>query len=204
MLIAISGIDGAGKTRLARRLVRGAAGLYRKQRVGRRFDLVLSSTGPLVADQLPSIAGQHLAEAYAEDFRAYVTRYPVDDSERSRLVFLDRWTACVEAFASVFANEPGRVNVRLAGVPTPDIEFLLDIDPTPALERICRRGAFDWDETPELLARLRAAYLKGAAERGSIVLDAAMPASEVEEAAWQHLNSALCPAVPYPNLHVEL
>lgn len=180
MLVAICGIDGSGKTRLARSLARNTGGLYRKQCVGPMFDQMVRDAGLPVEDELPSARGQRLAEAYAQDFIVYAHRYGLRAAPRSRPVFLDRWATCVEVFAAVFAPNPLVVRAKISRVPVPDWEILLDLDPDLALQRILRRGETDWDETATLLTRLSANYVE-AIQRGkrTSIIDASLPADEV-------------------------
>jgi thymidylate kinase len=192
MLIAICGIDGTGKTVLARQLARRSGGLYRKQTAGPLFDRALKDMGTDVLDHLPSTEGQRLAEAYACDFTAYAHRYGLLPATAGRVVVVDRWRTCVEVFARVFALQPGTPVECVSEVPMPHLEILLDLDPRRALERISRRGAPDWDETPELLGRLKTGYVDASRGRDAVaILDASLPAEDVATAAWSMVASLL-------------
>ena len=191
MLIAIAGIDGAGKTRLARAVARRVSGLYRKQCVGRSFDRALALHGVPDVTQLPSSVGQILSVAYATDFAAYAGRFGARAPSADRHVVLDRWLSCVRSFAAVFALEPCAITHILAKVDRPDVEFLLDLDPAIALSRVRKRGAFDWDERIELLEPLRRAYLSQAGGN-TIILDASRAEDEVRDSAIAHLARSNC------------
>jgi thymidylate kinase len=165
-VVSFSGIDGAGKTTIARAMARNLGGLYRKQVHGVRFERL---TSQLPVPHRPSDYSQEFAQAYCSDFIAYANRCR-PNRLMERVVIYDRWKTCVRAFAAAFGSETSRVDERLKEVPDADFDFLLDTPVEVALERLCKRDHLDADETEEILSRLRTAYLELAANNDRIVV----------------------------------
>ena len=163
-IISISGIDGAGKTRLASALARHFHGVSRKQRTGKRFNKILASYGDYSWTQpIPQPLGSELSLAYALDFRDYAIR-SVSRVDACPSILYDRWDLCVRAFGKVFAKPCiySELLKIISNIPKPHVTLLLDVSPHVAYSRIARRGAHDKDENIELLTVLRKSYLEEA------------------------------------------
>jgi dTMP kinase len=108
-----------------------------------------------------------------------------------RVVVTDRFAGASLAYQGygrglelAFIEElTARVTVGLV----PDLTVLLDLDPEAGLERISARGSSDRLEQADLAfhRRVRRGFLEqSAARKGWLVLDAARPEDELEEAIW--------------------
>jgi thymidylate kinase len=83
---------------------------------------------------------------------------------------------CVVAFSKAFSTEPEMVFDDLKSIRVPDISILIDISVDLAIERILHRGPVALDETPPILAALRAAYLGCAhIDHRVYVIDGSLP-----------------------------
>lgn len=159
MIVALSGIDGCGKTTIARRLSRRHSWRYRKQRIGRRTnrieDIVKKSIGKMHL-AIDSPYGSRLADAYFADLIEYRDRYLSKPIEQSNYLF-DRWTLCLSAYAKMMRCEA--LSASAVGIwPVPTITVYLDVQPELAVKRIKAMRPPDWDETLDVLSAYRRAY----------------------------------------------
>lgn len=186
IIISLSGIDGAGKTTIARLLSRRVDGLYRKQTKGRLFSREINRL------PIPHRAADYnskTALAYSADFLAYATRRRPDHS-LNRPIIYDRWKTCVRVFAQAFGNNRLEIDRHLEVIPEATVDFVLDIPVELALKRLQARGPLDYDETDEILSLLRAAYLDIAAQTNRLVLiDARSSTSLVIQQVTAHLSN---------------
>lgn len=192
IFISIGGIDGAGKTRLARALSRRLNGLYRKQCVGPSFNRMLQAH-PDFHFRIPIAqpVAQHLCDCYVEDFLKYAERYGPCRNPSGRLVIFDRWKTCVRAFAQVFASDRTGSIQRLSAVSDPVLDVVVDVPVSLAVSRIQRRGKRDADEERSILTRLRRAYVDIAAKGHVVVVDGRRPFLTVLEDTERHFAARL-------------
>lgn len=171
-LIAFEGLDQSGKETQARRL--GAWFDERGFRVehvgfpdyttyiGREIGLALRGErdfGPDVM-QLLYVANRHEWKSAIETW--------VDDG---RVVISDRYTASSVAYGEAMGLDPVWLTRIQAGLPEASTTVLLDIDPETAAARKSRdRDLFERDL--EMLARVRASYLRQAERHKWVVVDA--------------------------------
>lgn len=160
LLVAIEGIDGAGKTTLANGLRR-----------------LLESTGvPVVQGKEPTAGpwGMKLRESAAagrlspEDELRYLLldrRQHVDEVIRPALasgavMLLDRYFPSTVAYQGAAGLQVEDLLSANDFAPTPDVLLLLDLEPTVGLARIRARGDVpNHFETPETLAMCREIFL---------------------------------------------
>lgn len=136
MIISIEGIDGSGKTTLARQLY---------EWYGARYPIAHFPT-ERAARYIDGLADPHArALAYAADFFEY---------EMPRDVILDRYTGSHYAHCGRLSNVRGMTR----GLPVPDITFLCVSDVYDCFER--RNGAHSIAELEEWQARFYQ-YYKG-------------------------------------------
>lgn len=180
LLVAIEGIDGAGKSTLARSL---AASLR-----ARGLACVLSkepTAGPWGQQLRASAATGRLGaarelELLMLDRQEHVAQLIAPALARSEVVILDRYYFSNIAYQGAEGLDPADIQQRNeAFAPVPDLLLLLDADPAVGLARIAARGdvanAF---ETVENLRRCRAIFLTTPAP-SRVVIDARQSADAV-------------------------
>jgi len=202
LLIAFSGIDGSGKTTLARRLVDWL------RETGRAAELVRTISGDsdffralaVLIERHPRIDKNAAALLFVFERakNALATVAPL--LERGVTVVCDRYFLCEQAYAAGhrvrFGGGIGRELMALA--PPADLTFVVDVPVAVAMERIARRGrTWTFQENAATLTRARRAFLRLARGRASgdhggnaggdvVVIDGTAPL----QAAWEAVRQA--------------
>jgi dTMP kinase len=140
-LVVFEGIDGAGKTTQAHRLVTdlgalGVEALYTKE----------PTDGPWGQKIRASVSGERMSlddelEAFLEDRKEHVRDLLEPSLSRGAVVVLDRYYFSTAAYQGPRGADPQqilRTNERFA--PAPDLLVFLDIPVAEAMERIRKRG----------------------------------------------------------------
>ena len=183
LLIAIEGIDGAGKTTQARAIAQrfAAAGLLTresKEPTGGQWGRLIrqsKTAGRLSpADEL---------EAFLEDRREHVAEVLGPSLRKGAIVIVDRYYYSTAAYQGVRGADPAdilRRNEEFA--PRPDLLVVLHIDPAVGLERIRARG--DQADHFERLDDLQrsAIVFRGFAGPHVLHVDGARPPHEITQA----------------------
>ncbi len=192
-LIAIDGIDGAGKTTLARRL----AAAFPPS-----FETLVSkepTEGPW-GQQLRASAssGRHDAahERYllTMDRREHVANLIAPAVSRGAMVILDRYVYSTAAYQSDSQNEAIQIlDEQFAFAPVPDLALIIDTPVDIALSRIASRGdTANHFERADTLQRCRAVFLNVVAHRPEVfVIDGSLTADEVFKQAAVYLMKTL-------------
>jgi len=191
MLIAVEGIDGAGKDTLA-------AGLARE----------LSARGVRVV-----VTGEPSEGPIGRIIREMLGRGQMDQRIAALLFAADRLWHFENVIKPALANCHMVITVRYvessvayqgaAGVPIewieainpvprPDMTILIDVPVEEALRRIAGRARLDVFERREYLERVREIYLARARKIGAVVLDGTRPPSELVAEALNALRTR-CP-----------
>lgn len=197
-LIAIVGLDGAGKTSQAARLVDELVA------DGVVAELLPNQTQAPMKLILEEIAREEGLDDYLELVPPDVMRlastivkvldfaHILGDNERARSTVLvaDRYAVC--QYAAARAQGAGneellrKVNARL---PPPDLTVFLDVAPETALDRILARGLDD--EDVDFLHRYRKAYLGLPEAAGFTVVDGEGRPDEVAAVIAAHARTVL-------------
>ena len=182
VLIAFEGIDGSGKTT--------QAALLRDWVQGLGFEVV--STKEPTAGQWGAkirnskfssrLPPQEELECFVHDRQEHVEKLIAPALSRGAVVVVDRYyysTAAYQGARGLPVKDVLEMNRAFA--PTPDIVFLLDLDPKTGLERIAGRGqGQDLFETLEELTKAREIFRRIAMEAQHVVyIDAAQTEAEV-------------------------
>jgi dTMP kinase len=185
-LIAVEGIDGAGKSGLVRCLA--------MRLEARGVEVVCTAeptrdtpTGRAVRGALASGVRDPVRELalFTADRQAHVAETIRPALQCGAVVLVDRYYFSSAAYQAEAGGGPTAIvamNERFA--PRPDGVILLVVPPAVALARVDRRGGRSLFETAETLDRVQAAYvaaLRGAA--GVAVMDAQQDASVVAACA---------------------
>ncbi len=183
-LIAVEGIDQSGKQtqveRLAARL--RAAGLPVRSLA---FPAYETPVGRLLRDYL---TGSPAASEPGPELRQLLfvaNRWEIEPAIRAALaagetVIVDRYTGSGCAYGRAQGLDAAWVDALERGLPEPDLVALLDLPPAEAFARK-RAGRDRYEAQVELLERSRAAYLRLAADRGWLVLDATASIDAIAE-----------------------
>lgn len=191
LLVAIEGIDGAGKSTLAARLragleEAGAAVLVSKEPTAGPWGMRLRESaatgrlGPidevkfLLRDRL-----QHVAEVIRPAL------------ERGEIVILDRYYPSMVAYQGALGYPVDRLLTTNKFAPAPDLLLVLDVDPQTGLERIRARGdAPNHFETLATLRRSREIFLSLDVPNKAVI-DASQPEDVVLAEAQLRLYVAI-------------
>lgn len=180
LLIVIEGIDGAGKSTLARSL---AAWLRER---GRTVVIDREPTdGPhgralRESAKTGRLSAEAELELFMKDRREHVAQLIAPATARGEVVILDRYYFSNAAYQGARGLDPAAiVAANEAFAPRPDLVLLLDIDPAGGHTRIGARGsALDDFEGAAYLADVRRIFLSF--DRPFFRrIDAARPADEV-------------------------
>ncbi|RLG75370.1 MAG: dTMP kinase [Thermoprotei archaeon] len=181
ILIAIEGIDGAGKTTIAKMLVEGL------RKMGIKAVYTYEPYDTPVAKLLEQLLGKisPTAEALmlAADRVIHVDTVILPSLKRCDVVITDRYFYSSMAYQGARGVDIEWIREINRFAPIPDIGIYLDIDVETALERLRRKGLSKrwryYEENIAILYKAREIYL-GLASRGELMLfDAERPLKEV-------------------------
>jgi dTMP kinase len=192
LLVVIEGIDGAGKSTLARgiaeRVIEAGHDVVRTREptdgpFGRRIRALAASA----RTRVPADEEWRL---FHEDRRIHVEEVVKPALEAGKIVVQDRSWPSTVAYQGERGLDRGmleKAERRIA--PDPDLLFVVDLPPDVALARIeATRGRADDFEGGESLRRLRDVFL---GFPGAIVLDGELPADELVARACARVREAL-------------
>lgn len=189
VLIAIDGIDGAGKTTLARLLA---------DALPSSFECVLSkepTEGPWGMQLRQSAnSGRHDAERelylLTEDRKQHVRELIAPALARGAIVILDRYVYSTAAYQSNTVAEAERIlEDQFAFAPVPDLAMIIDTPVPDALGRIKARGDIaNHFERADTLEACRAVFLGPVKARAEVrVIDGSKDPETVFMFARMHL-----------------
>ncbi|WP_238428469.1 dTMP kinase [Frankia nepalensis] len=187
----MTGVDGAGKTTLARWLAdelttTGTPALYFKNAAGRRIvNRVAHRLGLRDSGHLLGRDGRAVTETV---FRwVTIARAILLAVVTRRVAVMDRYTYCQYAVMRARGDRGERIARALyAAFPRPDITFYLAVPADEAARRVEARGR-DLED-PVHLAAYDSAYRSLPEFDGFAVIDASGPQQEVATALRKHLN----------------
>ena len=182
--IVIEGIDGSGKTTLAKTIAEAVGGA----------DLTFEPTKGAIGQALRSGSYGDIppaAEAllFAAD-RAIHTEEIKKKLDSGVWVICDRYLGSTVAYQSASFGDAADwdwlLGMQKKSVITPDLTILLDIDPEAGLKRVDVRGeALSRFEKLDFLKKVREAYLRLADILDYDVVDAAQPPADVAKEVLQ-------------------
>jgi len=191
VLIVIEGIDGAGKTTVAREITRmlvsrGYRAIYTYEPYESPFAEALVRVKEKSIDN-PLID----ALAMACD-RAYHVEVVVKPAmERGEVVVMDRYYYSTIAYQGAMGVDTEWLRIINNAFPKPDLAIYLDIEPEEGLKRIRTTGRWGFYEKKGLLEAARRIYLE-LVRRGELVLiDARRPLELVVSDTWRYVENLL-------------
>jgi dTMP kinase len=191
LLIAIEGIDGAGKTTLARSLrdalaQSGATPVLSKEPTNGQWGTQLrasAATGRLAPEE-----EQRLLLLDRQEHVAGVIRPALDAGQ---VVILDRYFPSNVAYQGAAGIAVDELMAANAFAPRADLLLLLDLPPAVGLRRIRERGDKpNHFETTDNLERCRAIFRRLDLPN-TVVLDASLSAEAVAQAAMDEVRKAI-------------
>jgi dTMP kinase len=203
VLIAIEGIDGAGKTTQVARLVdhfkaNGVTPIQSKEPTDGSWGRKIRQSA-----QHGRMSPAEEIEAFTEDRKEHVRNLIGPALESGRVVILDRYFYSTIAYQGAHGGDVRVLDAAMHEIaPEPDIVFLLDVSPEIGLARITReRGdkpnAF---ESAENLRAVRSEFQKLAQRNGNIcVIDGMASADDVHRQIVQRLESQIGPVARLAN-----
>lgn len=194
LFVTLEGIDGAGKTTLARRLYESLT--------ARRVDVALTR------EPTDTWLGKAVERAVEEDLDPVVQTFLflADRSlhveriqkwlEEEKTVLCDRYHDSTLAYQGAalrnrFPNAVAWLRRASPPLPRPDLTFLLIVDPEEGLRRLSRIRERTPFERVEFLRRVQEIYLRLAREKRFYKLDASRSADVVFQEAYQVLMERL-------------
>lgn len=197
-LVAVEGIDGAGKTTVSALLAqycgeRGIACAYSKEPTGLASGQQLresAKTGRLSVEEERAL--------FLKDRIEHVKRSIKPALDYGAVVILDRYYWSTAAYQGARGVDPSEIIAENeAHVPIPDLVILLDVSPEIGLERVRIRG-----DIPNKFERVRAlAKARGIFNQlnencsYSMCVDASAPLREVHAAAQVRFQTAVVNAI---------
>lgn len=190
LLIAVEGIDGAGKTTIAKHLCdflskRGHSCVVFKEPSD-------SIYGRIIKSLKSRLSPERELELFLLDREIDVRERINPALEEGKIVIMDRYYYSNIAYQSACGLKEEMIkelNERIA--PKPDLVILLDISPSKALERIKNREKLSVFERREYLEKVREKFLKIADER-TVIIDAEKELEivkrEVEKVVMKHIE----------------
>lgn len=197
LFITLEGIDGCGKSTLAKRLA----------------EKLRADGHDVVTTMEPSESwlGQAVRRSYNEEISPYTeaflfladrathTQDMIAKKEAGQIIICDRYSDSTVAYQGAYLEEimakdgidavSWLEEMSRPVIVTPDITFLLDIDPEVSLARLGGRDGLSKFEKLGYLRKVRANYLRVAGGKPHfMVLDASKPAGDILESVY----SAVC------------
>ncbi|MDT7878762.1 MAG: dTMP kinase [Candidatus Caldarchaeales archaeon] len=187
-VIAIEGIDGAGKTTQAKRVVRRLKSLG--YRAAYTSEPTNTRIGRLIKKELSGrITNPHKqALLFAADRIDHVFRVIRPLMEKGFIVVCDRYLYSSFAYQGVLTRDVGWVREINRMAPPPSLAILIDVPVAVALKRKRRFRGF---EDAQLLEAVRAAYLTLLEEGLMVSVDGNRDVAEVERDLLSIISSRL-------------
>ncbi len=189
MLIAVEGIDGAGKTTVSKYI----ADILKKK----GYDVVIlkeptdGKYGRQIKSSNRRLDPERELELFILDRIEDVKNNIIPALNAKKVVIMDRYYYSNIAYQSAVGldgEEIKKMNEEIA--PKPDLVILLDVDPETALKRIVSRGKLTPFEELEYLKKVRENFLKYT-DNVTVVVDASKPLEKVKEEVGRIINNFL-------------
>lgn len=175
-LIAIEGIDGAGKSTLARHLGeqlqrRNFTVVQTREPTGSHWGQILRNSA-----QTGRLSPEEELEAFIKDRQEHVDAVIRPELKSGRVVVVDRYYFSTMAYQGARGFDPEEIRKRNEQfAPEPDLLVLLDLDPKHGLDRVLTRGERATQfEKMRTLTRAREIFL-AIDKPYLLVADAALP-----------------------------
>ncbi len=189
MLIAIEGIDGAGKTTLAKKLKKWFENRGMKATIVKEPGE--SEWGKMVRER--NFSAEEELELFLKDREVNVKEKILPEISKGNVVIMDRYyysNIAYQGAKGLSIDEIKAKNERIA--PKPDIVLLLDCSPEKCVERVKKRGKTSRFEKLDYLKKVRELFLKIASTDERVkIINAEKSEKEVFESAIKIIEEFL-------------
>uniref|UniRef100_A0A7C2SD15 Probable thymidylate kinase n=1 Tax=Archaeoglobus fulgidus TaxID=2234 RepID=A0A7C2SD15_ARCFL len=179
MLIAVEGIDGAGKTTISSYI----AELLRKRGYMVKVFKEPSNSeyGRKIKNSKDRLSPEEELELFLKDRDIDVRDNIKPALQKGFFVVMDRYYLSNIAYQSARGIDARLIRERNEKIaPKPDLTILLDVEPEIAMERLRKRGELSPFERLDYLREVRKRFLENADEK-TVVVDASKPLDKVME-----------------------
>ncbi|MCE4617185.1 MAG: dTMP kinase [Desulfurococcales archaeon] len=190
VFIAIEGIDGAGKTTIAKLLAE------KLKEQGREVILTKEPRDPCITKHIDNITkrgGNPIAEAllFAADRMIHYTNIIKPALEKGDVIISDRYKLSSIVYQSVRGAPRSWVEEVNRYAPEPDITIILDIPVEEALKRLMKKQnkRLTGLERQDKLEKIRETYLEIAEEKGYLVINGMLPPQEIIEKIYRAIST---------------
>lgn len=181
-LIALEGIDGAGKSTHARRLQEELLAFHlpvirTSEPTGGHWGRLLRASA-----QTGRLSVHEELDAFIKDRQEHVDQLIIPELRDGKIVILDRYYFSNMAYQGARGIDPGDILRRNeAFAPEPDLLVFLDIDPAAGLRRIHKRGS-QADQFEDTGTQTKAREIFKAIDKSYLyTVDARLPAATVSQ-----------------------
>jgi dTMP kinase len=159
-LIAIEGIDGAGKTTQAARVQESLQ--QRKLRIVKTKEPTTGKWGRMLRDsaQTGRLSLEEELDAFVKDRREHVETLLNPELSKGHIVIVDRYYFSNMAYQGARGMDPEEIMKRNEEfAPEPDLLVILDLEPKSGLDRVRKRGDIaNLFEQTDALTKARAIF----------------------------------------------
>jgi dTMP kinase len=191
LLVAIEGIDGAGKTTVASGLAEMLRGFGNVVSLSK--EPTAGTWGRKLRESATSgrLTLEEELDLFRRDRAEHVAQVIQPALDRDEVVILDRYYYSTAAYQGAAGADPERVlSDNESFAPRPHVMLLLDLPVAEGIARIRARGDVpNRFETSDALLRAREIFL-GMGRPEIVVIDAAQSAEAVLSLAWAHVARA--------------
>jgi dTMP kinase len=200
-LVAIEGIDGAGKTTQSHLLQAALQG--RGLKVARLKEPTDRQYGQMLRDSAATgrLSVEEEVDLFIKDRKQHVDEVIIPALREGTIVIMDRYYFSTVAYQGARGVPPLKLLAdNEAFAPEPDLLFVLDIDPKAGLQRIKMRGdRANHFEVTATLKKARAIF-RAMQKPYMVLLDASWTVEEVHREILLHFNRAYTEAIAASNL----
>ncbi|MEM1533329.1 MAG: dTMP kinase [Desulfurococcaceae archaeon] len=191
-IVAIEGLDGAGKTTVAKWLVgrlieMGIKAEYTYEPTDSKFVEALKSYSNVRTPQLDALA-------YAADRLIHLYKVVIPLIDQGYVVVMDRYFYSSIAYQGAMGVPPSWIMDVNRYANPPDLAIYIDVDPEIGLRRVKSKNAarrFEEYESLKLLREARRIYLKLVEEGLLVYVNGMRPLEEVEMEVLRHVSACL-------------
>lgn len=193
-LVVVEGIDGTGKTTLARNIYirlgeRGFPAIFTFEPTdglwGKRLRQSFSAPGRLTPEEELGL--------FLKDRKEHVEKIIRPSLERKKIVVCDRYYFSTMAYQGARGLDPEAIRkTNETFAPMPDLVLLLELDPEAAIKRI-RESRGEVPDNFEQLAYLKkvVGIFKSLSDPFVVRIDATLPPEELLNSAWNLISDLL-------------
>lgn len=196
VLVAVEGIDGAGKTTQVRRLER-----WLEERDVAFISTKEPTQGPWgqkirESARLGRLSPSDELQAFLADRRQHVSELLLPSLAEGKVVIVDRYYFSTVAYQGARGMDPAEILLANAFAPAPDVLVVIDVPPLTGLRRIRERGdQADLFEKEDELARARDIFL-GLQAAFMTIVDGSAHIDDIESTIRELVRVALRHAQP--------